>query len=278
MRNFKIKKRAKPIFVSKTAFVNVTLLTGIVLFIGLASLTGKLVSNQIVPGDQVVMKPSVSPGSTGDTDEGYTNITLEPQDYYFVQFGMFTSSDNAKLCADAIAKLGGAGYVREVEGKHYVFAMSYSQNEDAKTVVADLKAQGYSTMLKCYSHNGLSINLSGSKENTDRIKSAMNGIAQLPQSVEMLIYSFDEGQCTREELLLDIDKVCNTVNESKAVLAEYSEQSIVFQKGAEYCDAVAKELGELKNTEDETVFKSSLKFIYINSIFNLIEYLDNVLI
>lgn len=278
MRNFKIKKRAKPIFISKAAFVNVTLLAGIAVFVGLAAVTGKLVSDNIVPegvkpSDKVVM-------SSGDSqaDDDYTNVKIDARDFYFLQFGVFANKNNATTCAESIIKKGGAGYVKEIEGKNYVFAMSYTQSDDAKTVVSQLKEQGYSAILKCYSHGGLSINLRGAKESIENVESAFKGISEIPFEMENIIYSFDKGMYDREELNQMLDSLTDKVQTYGDVLKKYSEQNKVFSDAVTYCNSVCEDISDVIAVDKNNSPSSDLKFIYINCIFNLIEYLDNVVI
>lgn len=278
MRNFKIRKRTKPIFISKAAFVNVTLLAGIAVFVGLAAVTGKLVSDNISPGgitsgDKVVM-------SSGNlqTNDDYTTVKIDAQDFYFLQFGVFSNADNANTCAESVIKKGGAGYVREIEGKNYVFAMSYSKSDDAKTVVSQLKDQGYSAILKCYSHSGLSVNLSGAEESIKNVENAFKGISEIPSEMENIIYGFDKGVYNREVLSEMLDSLKNKVQTYGEVFKTYSEQSKVFADAAIYCDSVCEDISDIIAIDENSSPSSDLKFIYINCIFNLIEYLDNVVI
>lgn len=277
MRNFKIKKRIKPIFISKAAFVNVTLLAGIAIFVGLAAATGKLVSDNIStgnnnPADKVVISSGAS------QTEDYTTVKIDAQDYYFLQFGVFSNKENANKCADSISQKGGAGYIKEIEGKNYVFAMSYSQSDDARTVITQLKDQGYSAILKCYSHGGLSINLSGSKTSIDNVEKAFEGISKIPLELESVIYNFDKNMYDREELNITLDSIKEKIATYKDVFNTYSDQNDIFSQAVLYCNSVCEDISDIIKIDNETSPSSKLKFIYINCIFNLIEYLDNVVI
>lgn len=278
MRNFKITKRTKPIFISKAAFVNVTLLAGIAIFIGLAAATGKLVSDNMVhgtvtPSDKVVM----SSGSTQTTGDRKT-VEITAQDFYFLQFGVFSNKDNATTCANSVIKKGGAGYIKEIEDKNYVFAMSYSQSEDAKTVVSQLKQQGYSAILKCYSHGGLKVELSGAKESVDKVESAFKGMSDIPFELERIVYSFDKGETDKAGLEAALNTLSGKIQTYSDVFNIYSDQNKVFADAVMYCDAVCDDIKGVEVSEEENTPSSDLKFIYINCIFNLIEYLDNVVI
>ena len=102
MRNFKIR-RTKPIFISKAAFVNVTLLAGVAIFVALAVLTGNLVGSNILPDTDVELNPTLdnnkivisqptptpdmpinTPPASVNTDSSI--IKIDSRDYYFVQF------------------------------------------------------------------------------------------------------------------------------------------------------------------------------------------------
>lgn len=278
MRNFKMKKRTKPIFISKATFVNVTLLAGIAIFVGLAAATGKLVSDNIVsggitPSDKVVM----SSGTTQTAGDRKT-VEISAQDFYFLQFGVFSNKDNAATCADSIIKKGGAGYVKEIDDKNYVFAMSYSQSEDAKTIVSQLKQQGYSAILKCYSHGGLKVDLSGAKESVDKVESAFKGMSAIPIELEKIIYSFDKKEINKTELGTALDTLSDKINVYRDVFNTYSDQNKVFEDAMRYCDTVCDDINSVAAYAEDGSPSSDLKFIYINCIFNLIEYLDNVVI
>ena len=283
MRNFKIKKRTKPIFISKAAFVNVTLIAGITIFMALATVTGKLVSDNMLPTDSPVLNPQTpSPGATPNAPNDATSqsisIRLDAKDYYFVQFGVFSSLENARSCANSIVSKGGAGYVKEIEGKHYVYAMSYTQNDDAKTVVSQLKSQGYSTMLKRYSHSGLKVDLSGAPATLDSLKNALEGISQIPDELETIIFDIDKGNLKGESVTESLTQLKNKVNGYLDILKLYSEQSGIFSGAADYCTAVNADVEGVLELTDSASLSPSLKFVYINSIFELIEYLDNCVI
>lgn len=294
MRNFRIK-RTKPIFISKTAFVNVTLLAGIAIFVALAVLTGRLVSDSIIPDKDVIastepsgnkitviqptptpeQQPSGTPAS--DADEG-SLIKIDARDYYFVQFGMFSNEKNAKVCADSITSKGGAGYVKYDGGKYYVFAMCYSNGNDAKTVVTNLKAQGYSTLLKCFSHNGMSMRISGSKESVDNLESAYSGIVKATDEIEDIIYKFDKGEIDRTELKNRLRELLGSVGSVKDTFALYADQNKVFNDAKALSETVYTDISALLKIDDDTKLKSGLKNTYITCVFDLIGYLDNAVV
>lgn len=278
MRSFKIKKRIKPIFISKAAFVNVTLLAGIAVFVGLAAITGKLVSDNIFPGNTGIGDKVVMSSGDSQTNEDYITVKIDAQDFYFLQFGVFSNVDNANTCAESIIKKGGAGYVKNIEGKNYVFAMSYSKSDDAKTVVSQLKDQGYSAILKCYSHNGLSVNLSGAEESIKNVENAFNGITEIPFELENIVYSFDKGMYTVDDLNEALNTLKDKVETYSDVFKTYSEQNKVFADAVTYCNSVCEDISAVIAIDESSSPSSDLKFIYINCIFNLIEYLDNVVI
>ena len=70
-------------------------------------------------------KPSIE-GEIADPDtEGELTekeIELPAKTYYLVQMGAFTDEDNARMAAEELQKLGGAGYVH-FDGYYRVFAM-----------------------------------------------------------------------------------------------------------------------------------------------------------
>lgn len=294
MRNFKIK-RTKPIFISKTAFVNVTLLAGVAIFVALAVLTGRLVSNGIIPdtdviastapsGDKLIVtrptptpeqQPSAAPtDNTGDT----STVKIEAKDYYFVQFGVFSNEKNANTCAEAIALKGGAGYIKQDEGKYYVFAMCYSNGNDAQTVVANLKSQGYSTLLKCFSHNGMLLNIKGSDESVNSISTAYSSIVKATDEIEDIIYKFDKGEIDRTELKNLLRSLLGSVDTAKATFTDYAEQNGIFSAAQVLCDKLYTDISALLKLESDTELKSELKNIYIDNVFALITYLDNAVV
>lgn len=280
MRNFKIKKRSKPIFISKAAFVNVTLIAGITIFMALATVTGKLVSDNMLPsGDTpVINNTTPSPSTTQSPSAQSISIRLDARDYYFIQFGVFSSLENARSCANSIVSKGGAGYVKEIEGKHYVFAMSYTQNADATTVISQLKSQGYSTMLKRYSHSGLKVDLSGTTSTLESLKTAIEGITNIPDELEQIIFGIDKGELSGQGITDSLSQLKTKINGYLDVLKLYSEQSGIFSGAAEYCTAVSADIEGVLELSQTASLSPSLKFVYINSIFDLIEYLDNVVI
>lgn len=295
MRNFKIK-RTKPIFISKTAFVNVTLLAGMAIFVALAVLTGRLVSNSIMPdvsvaasatpsGDKIIVtqptatpeqQPSASP-SSGDNTEGST-VTIAARDYYFVQFGVFSNEKNANTCAETIIAKGGAGYIKQDDGKYYVFAMCYTDGNDAQTVVANLKAQGYSTLLKCFSHNGMQLKLSGSNESIENIDSAYSSIVKATDEIEDIIYKFDKGEIDRTELKNMLRTLLDSVGSAKNTFAAYAEQSVIFENARLYTAKLYTDVSALLKLESDEQLKSKLKNTYIDNVFALITYLDNAVV
>lgn len=293
MRNFRIR-RTKPIFISKAAFINVTLLAGIAIFVALAVLTGRAVSDNIFkdtgvnassePSDTkiIVTQPTATPELPKNTPPEETStggvIKIEAKDYYFVQFGMFSNEDNAKTCADSIAALGGAGYIKNTDGKFYVFAMCYSNGNDAKTVVTNLKTQGYSTLLKCFSHNGMTMNISGSEESINKIETAYNGVIKATDEIEEIIYKFDKGEIDRIELKNQLRELLSLIESNKDTFSLYAEQNDIFANAKTLCEAYYSDISGLLKLESDIELKSRLKNTYITSVFELIEYLDNAVV
>lgn len=293
MRNFRIR-RTKPIFISKAAFINVTLLAGIAIFVALAVLTGRAVSTNIIkdtgvaassePSDTkiIVTQPTPTPELPQNTPmEEATNgreIKIEAKDYYFVQFGMFSNEENARTCADSIAALGGAGYIKNTDGKFYVFAMCYSNGNDAKTVVTNLKTQGYSTLLKCFSHNGMTMNISGSDESVNKIEAAFNGVIKATDEIEDIIYKFDKGEIDRIELKNQLRELLNMIESNKDTFSLYAEQNEIFANAKTLCETFYSDISGLLKLESDIELKSRLKNTYITSVFELIEYLDNAVV
>lgn len=294
MRNFRIK-RTKPIFISKTAFVNVTLLAGMAIFVALAVLTGRLVSNSIIPDINVVASeapsndkiivtqptatPEQQPSATpsGEATEGST-VTIAARDYYFVQFGVFSNEKNANTCAETIISKGGAGYIKNDDGKYHVFAMCYTDGNDAQTVVTNLKAQGYSTLLKCFSHNGMLLNLSGSNESIEKIDLAYTSIVKATDAIEDIIYKFDKGEIDRTELKNLLRTLLESVGSAKNTFADYAEQSEIFENAEIYAAKLYTDVSALLKLESDVQLKSRLKNTYIDNVFALITYLDNAVV
>lgn len=280
MRSFKIRKREKPIFISKAAFVNVTLMAGIAVFVGLATMTGRLVSQGILPGDTVVVAPgpTASADSGANTEVEYKTIRVEAEDHYFVQFGVFANEENARTCAESIIAKGGAGYIKSIEGKHFVFAMGYSVGDDAKTVVSQLKAQGYSTLMKCYSHDGLELNVKGSDESIERLTAAYNGANGIDDELERIIFEYDKKEYDANTLKQKLTALMDKIEVYGDCFGAYGDQNKIFEDAKVYCEGICADISEIIAHDDEAELASLLKFVYINGIFNWIEYLDNAVI
>ncbi len=291
MRNFRMKKRTKPIFVTKAAFVNVLLFTGVAVFLAVAVLAGKAVSTGMLEkenenknssvtvnkskDDDVNPAPDSTPEASADTTENTVRLMFDAQNYYVIQLGAFSGEANANKCASSIRASGGAGFVREQEGKYYVYAMCYADSEDARTVSANLKAEGRSALVKCFKTASLALDISGSEKCVADIESAMRGIEEVPAELEKLIFSFDRGECERTALKTSLMKVLEDVETYRDVFGLYREQSAFFAQSENYCKGVYDDIASVLKADDDTALSAELKHIYINTVFNFIEYLDN---
>ncbi len=294
MRNFKIKRRTKPIFVSKAAFVNATLLAGVVIFIAVAALTGKIVSDKFISnpvktddGEVVITKPTHTPtdnntpGIVPTPDENPvkgTLIEISAKDYYFVQFGVFANEENARACAESITSRGGAGYIKNIEGNYNVYAMCYQDGNDAKTVVTNLKSDGYSALLKCFSQKGLSINVSGSDDAIKNIEEAFRGMVSVNKDLEGIIYKFDKKEIDRTAAKNELRALLGKIEKYKNTFSQYSGKNKLFEDANNVCNNVYTDISNVLKTEDDTKLSSEMKFVYINNVFNVIQYLDNVVV
>ncbi len=289
MRNFRFKKRTKPIFVSKAAFVNITLLAGVVMFVSLAAITGKLVSDGLVPDVgamstaspdlMATASPSTQPGvSITPSDTQSYELKINGKDFYFIQFGVFANEKNANTCAASVASRGGAGYIKNMNSNFYVFAMCYSDSNDAKKVTTQLKADGYSTMLKCFSHNGITLHLSGSETGISEIEVAFEGICSLAEKMEELVYKFDDQMIDRVEMKNQLRGILGEIEEYRDVFVTYSDESDIFSDASQVCSVLYEDISEILKTDDDVKLSSEFKYVYVNYIFELIEYLDNVVI
>lgn len=297
MRSFKIRKRTKPIFVSKAAFVNATLIAGVVIFVAVAAMTGKLVSDKIIPtpdgGDNdkvVVSLPTPTDNKTDEPENTQkpadgntptvesTLIEIDAQEYYFVQLGVFANENNAKTCAESVAQRGGAGVVSNADGNYRVYAMCYKSGEDAKTVVTQLKGEGYSAVLKCISSKGLSINISAGKNTVKNIKEAFEGMVSVNRELENIIYKFDKKEIDRTAAKNELRALLGKIEQYKNIFSTYSEQNKVFEDANALCDKTYTDISDILKLDDDVKLSSSMKFVYINNVFKVIQYLDNVLV
>lgn len=316
MRNFRMK-RTKPIFISKAAFVNITLFSGVIIFVALAVLTGRLVGGNI-SGDNVdanskptesvgtstptpstselpfmtetpnitetpkatpsgtPLAPTPTPSGNVDAEDKGTVVKLEARDYYFVQLGVFSSSENAELCAGSIAANGGAGYILNKEGKYYIFATCSVSDTQAKETVLELKEQGHSALLKCFSHNGMEITLRGNQSSIEKLDAAFHSVITSNEKMEELIRRFENGELTRPELKEELRKLLGDIMSNKELFTKYSGQSVIFSDAGELSETFYTDVSALLKLDDDVRIMSEMKKIYIKNVFDLIEYLDNV--
>ena len=121
MGEFRMHRRKHPIFVSKTAFFNSLIILGVVVFVSIAAITGKLISDSIMPYIIDVdsyqpaepTDPSVVVPSDGDDEETgndgqvkSVNIEVQNQEYYLVQMGVYQTEQNAQTSAESFSTLG----------------------------------------------------------------------------------------------------------------------------------------------------------------------------
>jgi len=282
-RSFDLKRK-KPLFISRTAFANALLLTGVFLFVGAAVFTGKVINDTISPLIESVgayspdeeNTPILTPGAdTGDTGQTTCTLTIPNTSVYAVQMGVFSVEENAQSYAKSIRKLGGAGYVRAEEGFYYVFAMCYGKKEDALSVMASLKDQGYSGYMYTLTHGGLKMEVRGGEESLEELQGATLTVANLASKLEEAVIMLDKAQGV--DVIEPLSTIKTELGEAGEIFLKYSpEEKNGFTALGEFCKAVEKDISDVIQLEGSEL-SAGLKHTAVSAAFMLRDVVGEIL-
>lgn len=287
-------KRKHPIFVSKTAFFNSLIILGVVVFVSIAAITGKLISDSIMPyiidvdsyqpveGEEQPTDPSVAAPDDGNDEETGSdsqvksvNIEVQNQEYYLVQMGVYQTEQNAQTSAESVSTLGGAGYVRENLGKYYVYAMCYSNQSDAEQVVEQLKAQGFTGLVSSVSHQGLKMTVKGSDEKVSEIKATFERIPELLSQIESLAFSYDKGEIDITTAKTELQSIAGVAAECKDAMADSEKGAELFSASVELFSSIYDDACDLMKSSSASTISSDIKYFYVKTVFDVKDFLDN---
>ena len=281
-RSFDLKRK-RPLFISRTAFANTLLIAGVFLFVGAAVFTGKVINDTISPLIESIgaysPEDDIPPTSTpaGDINTGDTTtctLTIPNCQVYAVQMGVFSVEENAQSYSKTIRKLGGAGYVHEEEGFYYVFAMCYSEKDDALSVTSSLKDQGYSGYVYTLTHQGLKMEVRGAEDALQRLNLASECISGVVSRLEDASILLDKAEV---DVITPLNEIKNELKTAREIFEEYSSnENDGFSRLGEFCKAVENEVSNVIQLEGSEL-SWGLKHATVSAAFMLRDVVGEIL-
>ena len=125
--------------------------------------------------------------------------------FYYVCYDSPTDSQSAASVSGVVHSYGGAGYIIKNDGKYYVTISCYYSEEDAQSVVANLKNKGLSCKIIEAEREKISLPPSA-KNKKEQYKGTMNTLL----SISQLCYNLANG----------MDNGTHSQNSAKSILAE----------------------------------------------------------
>lgn len=216
-------------------FIFILILAAAVIYIVAATKAGDIFSEKVIipaveffAGKNADTPPSeVASAVFSDQDDLITDeLTLPQIAQYLLQYGVFSSEENAENAAKELFSIGGAGYIREEDGQFRVIISGYSSREDAINVKDRLETdRGMQTKLIELTAPELNCTITS---NPDHLESVRNIIAEIQKTHDELLNSaleLDKGILSAEDASAHLDQFKSAIKTHHSTVNTLSEKT-----------------------------------------------------
>ncbi|MFY9177522.1 MAG: SPOR domain-containing protein [Caldicoprobacterales bacterium] len=207
-------------------------------------------------------------------------VKIHTMNFYGIQMGAFNSKENADTIGNELKGKGGAGYI--LDDQYYrVIAMAFLSQDDAASVISQLKNQSIEAQMYELSCPGLEMEITATSQKIEGIKSAFSLIQENFGELETIVKDLDKDKITTEIAINRIDEIKNQIKGKEEELNKYS----ATQEGSQVLSGLKKLLSDQANSLDQLIqgnvsdkvaISSKIKYTYIDIIVKYKEYIAQI--
>ncbi len=216
-------------------FIFILIIAAAVVYIICATKAGEYLSEKVITPvvsffaektDETEHAESASAIISAPNDLVTEEIALPASEDYLLQYGVFSSMDNAQASAEELMSIGGAGYIREEDGQFRVIISGYSAKDDALNVKERLQSdRGMQTKLIELTEGDSACTVTSAPEHTETVKSMIGEIADTHKALLNAALDLDKGNITETDASALLESHKSTVETSLGSIGELSEKT-----------------------------------------------------
>ncbi|HHY83551.1 MAG TPA: SPOR domain-containing protein [Clostridiales bacterium] len=276
-------------------FLLVVLLGFAVIYVAFAGTLGKFVSNLILPlissenknntgnndDDPVLTIPDTTEEPSKDTAKVTETLKANALTMYAIQMNAFSDKSNAEAFAQELKSKGGAGYILD-DGFYRVIAIGFKNEQDAKQVREELKADGIESHVYKIATAGANMSITATRDNVSAISSAYELWEEKYYSLEDIILNLDKGNISSSEAYNNIKEIKTELEAKRDQLKElYDNQNnnnIVLAGLVTLYENSCLSLDKILsiNSMDKVAISSEIKYTYVDMLMQYMDYMEQI--
>lgn len=215
---------------------------------------------------------AASGGVTGHVEETITagEITL-----YTLQVGAFTDESNANASAEAIAALGGAGYVAYDGELYRVLAAGYLNESDAKDVQSALEAQDVASTVFQLKSGMLEFKIGATPAQVDAVKACFAAVPDAVETLQQIVFDADRGADVDDDIRALASDVTTAYDTLEAAV---SPNDGAIQSLAAYMSELCDKMNDIPLSSEVSAaeFSAQLKYDLIGTVVDYSAFLKDI--
>lgn len=245
--------------------------------------TAVAVTPAAIPSDSPATLTSLPPSETGQSvslpeisgERAEEQITVTSVALYTLQAGAFADETNAKAAAAEIIKRGGAGFVAYDGNLYRTLIAGYTSEADAKSVKAELEAQGVVCTVFKLESGALEFKVGAEQTQIDAIKSCFALVSDTVSDLQKIIYDADKGDNVDERITTLQTNAHTVVDNYKSIVTSETDAT---KKLTAYMDSFCDSLDNISLSTGVTAvdFSSGLKYNIISIVVDYSTFLDEL--
>lgn len=196
-------------------------------------------------------------------------------EFYFVEIKSFMTYNEANNLATSIQSMGGAGYVY-YDGYYHVLAAYYPNENDAKKVCENLKAEYETVKVFTLTTDKFSKSNSLSAQENNKISEMIDANLNLIEQVYINTIAYDTSSINESQLLMNLE---NLKTHFKNTYDEYSsllKQNDKFTKSIKCLNKILNSTDNFKSICDGQQISYKIKYELIKIVINHSSFLASL--